>query len=162
MMTQAETVGRWQERLSRFDKWHATVAQFCADEGISQPSFYHWRRKLRGPAMQPTPIVNVAAARFVPVALHAPPDTPDGVPRAVLHSPACHRHDRMSPWGHRLHLEQRSCVPASVFLWTHKQPGSTSSKQPYSEILKEQRRDASRQLPHRQKMMKQARRGCPG
>ena len=40
-MTQAETVRLWQGRLRRFDKSQTTVAPFCADEGISQPSYYH-------------------------------------------------------------------------------------------------------------------------
>ena len=45
------TVRRWRERLGRFDDCvrqdgGMTVEGFCRDEGISQSSFYNWRRKL--------------------------------------------------------------------------------------------------------------------
>ena len=39
----------WRERLRRFDECRMTVAAFCADEGVSTPSFYAWRRKIHGP-----------------------------------------------------------------------------------------------------------------
>ena len=45
------TVRRWRERLGRFDDCvrqdgGMTIEEFCRDEGISQSSFYNWRRKL--------------------------------------------------------------------------------------------------------------------
>ena len=103
-MTQAETFRRWQERLRRFDESQATVAQFCADEGISQPSYYHWRRKLRGPATKALPISTDAAARFVPVALHTSPDTPEHVPQATTHAPRATATIEL-PGGIRIHVE---------------------------------------------------------
>jgi hypothetical protein len=36
----------WSQRFSRFEKSSQRVAEFCAAEGISQPSFYAWKRKL--------------------------------------------------------------------------------------------------------------------
>ena len=36
----------WQGRLEQFRSSPLTVAQFCAEEGISTASFYHWRKKL--------------------------------------------------------------------------------------------------------------------
>jgi transposase len=36
----------WAERLDRFRRSGQTVAQFCAAEGISEPSFYVWKRTL--------------------------------------------------------------------------------------------------------------------
>lgn len=39
-------VQEWTDRLLRFQKCTMTVAQFCEREGVSVPSFYHWKRKL--------------------------------------------------------------------------------------------------------------------
>ena len=35
------------ERLRRFASSQMTVAQFCLSEGVSQPSYYYWKKKLR-------------------------------------------------------------------------------------------------------------------
>jgi len=57
----------WADRIDRFEQSDQTVAQFCAQEGFSQASLYHWRRKLRpiDPAQQ-------TSTAFVPVKLPAP------------------------------------------------------------------------------------------
>jgi hypothetical protein len=39
-------VQQWTERLERFTRSGQKVAQFCQDEGVSQPSFYQWKKKL--------------------------------------------------------------------------------------------------------------------
>ena len=36
----------WTERLERFAQSGQTVVQFCRAEGVSQPSFYQWKKKL--------------------------------------------------------------------------------------------------------------------
>ncbi|HWB99876.1 MAG TPA: hypothetical protein VG672_24380 [Bryobacteraceae bacterium] len=36
----------WSERFARFDATTLTTAQFCAAEGVSVASFYHWKRRL--------------------------------------------------------------------------------------------------------------------
>ena len=36
----------WTERLSRFRSSGRTVAAFCQSEGVSEASFYLWKRKL--------------------------------------------------------------------------------------------------------------------
>ena len=38
----------WRERLARFGQAGTSVVQFCADEDVSTPSFYAWRRRLSG------------------------------------------------------------------------------------------------------------------
>lgn len=43
-------VQQWSDRLSRFEESGQSVTQFCLAEGVSQPSFYQWRRKLGGTA----------------------------------------------------------------------------------------------------------------
>jgi len=35
----------WRERLARFDRGDWTVAEFCRREGVSNPSFYRWRKR---------------------------------------------------------------------------------------------------------------------
>ncbi len=48
-------VKQWTERLERFSSSNQTVAKFCQSEGVSQPSFYSWKKKLDGaPKAQPT------------------------------------------------------------------------------------------------------------
>lgn len=41
----AESV--WRERLARFESGNLTVAEFCDREGVSNPSFYQWRKRLK-------------------------------------------------------------------------------------------------------------------
>jgi hypothetical protein len=36
----------WRQRLARFARAGTSVVQFCADEGISPPTFYAWRKRL--------------------------------------------------------------------------------------------------------------------
>ena len=48
----------WTDRLLRFQNSAVTVARFCEGEGVSAPSFYHWKRKLgdrlpQSPAAKP-------------------------------------------------------------------------------------------------------------
>ena len=42
-----EAALRWREILKRQASSGLSVREFCATEGISQPSFYAWRRKFR-------------------------------------------------------------------------------------------------------------------
>jgi hypothetical protein len=53
----AATRRQWAERLERFRRSGQTVAQFCAAEGVSEPSFYVWRRTLAAEAVAPPPTV---------------------------------------------------------------------------------------------------------
>jgi len=36
----------WQRRMRRFGKSRHSVAEFCRQEGVSAPSFYHWKKRL--------------------------------------------------------------------------------------------------------------------
>ena len=38
----------WAQRLRRYANSDLTVVAFCEREQVSVPSFYYWRRKLRG------------------------------------------------------------------------------------------------------------------
>ena len=59
----------WVERLERFGRTSQTVAQFCAAEGVSVPSFYVWKRTLAGDAASPVPV----GPTLVPIRLTASP-----------------------------------------------------------------------------------------
>jgi hypothetical protein len=68
----AATRARWAERLQRFRTSGLTVAQFCAQEGVSVPTFYASTRALRaatstdGPAPQTPELVSVRIAPPAP------------------------------------------------------------------------------------------------
>lgn len=36
----------WRRRLLRFEKHPSTIKEFCRREGVSEPSFYLWRKRL--------------------------------------------------------------------------------------------------------------------
>jgi hypothetical protein len=62
----------WVERLVRFRTASQTVAQFCAGEGVSVPSFYVWKRTLAGDVASPAPV----GPTLVPIRLTASPAGP--------------------------------------------------------------------------------------
>ena len=55
----------WAERLARFANSGQTAAPFCAAEGVSIASLYHWKRRL----VPPTPPTPADAPRLLPVRL---------------------------------------------------------------------------------------------
>jgi len=36
----------WRDRLAKFGRSNLTVKQFCRQEGVSDPTFYQWRKRL--------------------------------------------------------------------------------------------------------------------
>src|SRR5271165_5720981 len=58
----------WLDRLARFPSSGLTVAQFCALEAVSVPSFYSWRRRLAAEA-NPQPPTADPQLRLLPVRL---------------------------------------------------------------------------------------------
>lgn len=85
-MTRSETAKLWAERLQRFEQVEMNVAQFCAAEGVSQASFYQWRRKLRSPQVHNA----LTTAKFMPVALEPKPEqhpAPLAHPRTTIELP---------------------------------------------------------------------------
>jgi transposase len=68
----AATRRRWAERLDRFRRANQTVAQFCAAEGVSPPSFYVWKRTLASDATPPDPVTPT----LVPIRLTTSPAGP--------------------------------------------------------------------------------------
>lgn len=59
---------RWRGRLERFERSPLSIARFCFAEGVSEASFYQWRRKLAaGAAKSPW---NEAPRHVRPAAPH--------------------------------------------------------------------------------------------
>ena len=62
----------WRDLIRRQRRSGQSIAAFCRDHGVSQPSFFSWRKRLRLQRGQP-------ASPFVPVQIdltspHADPD----------------------------------------------------------------------------------------
>lgn len=65
--THAEVEAKWRERLARWRKLGCSITEFCELEGVGQPSFFQWRRRLAagsgrrrrrvGPAFLPIEVV---------------------------------------------------------------------------------------------------------
>jgi hypothetical protein len=63
----------WVDRLARFHSSGLRPAEFCAQEGVSLPSFYSWKRRLTAPAAAtPTEAADDAGPCLLPVRLHSP------------------------------------------------------------------------------------------
>jgi hypothetical protein len=61
----------WEQRLERFAQSGLSPAQFCANEGVSLPSFYSWKRRLAAPT-DPADAGPNAGPRLLPVLLTPP------------------------------------------------------------------------------------------
>ena len=62
----------WEDRLRRFDVASMTVAKFCFAEGVSVPSFYQWKRKLRGSKDSKPSSESNASGSFAQIQVTAP------------------------------------------------------------------------------------------
>jgi len=45
--TDGTAAKRWRDRLARWRESGLSVSEFCWREGVSPPSFYQWRKRLR-------------------------------------------------------------------------------------------------------------------
>ena len=66
----------WRKVIRRHASSGLSVRQFCAKEGIAEPSFYSWRRELRSrdrqdKKRQATSAKSVAVSHFIPVEITA-------------------------------------------------------------------------------------------
>jgi hypothetical protein len=74
--SRAATREVWLDRLARFPSSGLTVAQFCAVEAVSVPSFYSWKRRLAAEALGtavPHPPGGDPGPRLLPVRLASAP-----------------------------------------------------------------------------------------
>jgi len=51
--SKSDRINCWLDRLNRFSQSDQTVAEFCAAECVSVPSFYHWKRRLSPLVVEP-------------------------------------------------------------------------------------------------------------
>lgn len=72
-MSHSETAKLWQDRLRRFVASQSTVTQFCQNEGVSQPSFYKWKKKLRQPPIVAASKRTGSIVQFMPLRLATEP-----------------------------------------------------------------------------------------
>lgn len=42
-----QKVKEWTNRLAKFEESNKSIAVFCVHAGVSEASFYHWRKRLR-------------------------------------------------------------------------------------------------------------------
>ena len=63
----------WRDRFARFHKSNLTVTQFCQQEGVSGPTFYQWRKRLKQDRKRRRPVggppKTVKSPPFVPVSI---------------------------------------------------------------------------------------------
>ena len=62
----SQKVREWQRRMARFQEAQESVAEFCRKEGVSAPSFYHWRKRLAQRAGPAEPAAGFRPVRLVP------------------------------------------------------------------------------------------------
>lgn len=55
----------WARRIARYSRTELTVKEFCRREGVSQPSFYQWKRTLAEDC-------RVGLPTFLPVCVREP------------------------------------------------------------------------------------------
>ena len=58
----------WREVIRRQKISGLSISQFCRQEGLAQPSFYNWRKKLAaespGPSQNPSPFLELQLPRL--------------------------------------------------------------------------------------------------
>lgn len=72
--SRAATRQAWVQRLQRFATSGLGPAQFCAQEGVSLPSFYSWKRRLAAAADTASPSTLSSPPPLLPIPL--PPRLP--------------------------------------------------------------------------------------
>ena len=70
--SRAATRQLWLDRLAPFPASGLTVAQFCAIEAVSLPSYYFWKRRLADEAQAPTTQDQGGGSRTTPAACETP------------------------------------------------------------------------------------------
>jgi len=64
-----ELKAQWRARLGRFADAEQSVRAFCASEMVSEPTFFHWRRRLGAQAVGAPDRARSMPAGFVDVGM---------------------------------------------------------------------------------------------
>ena len=59
----------WRMAIETWQASGLSIRQFCKDEGLSEPQFYHWRKKLAGCGTQPAVQDDPVQPAFIEVAI---------------------------------------------------------------------------------------------
>jgi len=78
---------QWRARLERFAVAKQSVRAFCAAEAVSEPAFFHWRKRLSGQAEVARPRVRKRAVGFVDVGVTRVRQAPMPPPIGPLPAP---------------------------------------------------------------------------
>jgi hypothetical protein len=57
---------RWRDLIARWKRSGVSISDFCANQGVSESSFYSWKRELAGRDQAVTP-TTTSMPTFVPV-----------------------------------------------------------------------------------------------
>jgi hypothetical protein len=68
----------WRERLRRQAGGGLTIAQFCAQEGLSTATFHSWKRRLGLSELAKPHTATPAPPAFLPVTVRLTEEAPDG------------------------------------------------------------------------------------
>jgi transposase-like protein len=66
----------WRDVLRRWPDSGLTIRAYCRRHGLSEPSFYVWRRELAQRDELAQPAADAAAVTFAPLTVHAAPSGP--------------------------------------------------------------------------------------
>jgi hypothetical protein len=82
-------VAEWRRRLARFRRSGQSVTAFCREEGVSTPSFYQWRKRLRSAEAieEPAPHASAVARPAVPAVAEFTPVRLVGSPTVLVQLP---------------------------------------------------------------------------
>ena len=59
----------WRMAIETWQTSELSIRQFCKDEGLSEPQFYQWRKKLTGGSMTPDDHDEPKPPKFIEVAI---------------------------------------------------------------------------------------------
>jgi hypothetical protein len=96
-----ETVQLWRERVARQAASGVTIRQFCDQEGISQATFYAWRRRFRDRTIPPAKPVTTRRRPSGGIAAESS-RTGDFIPLKLLDAPAAW--EVVHPRGYRVRV----------------------------------------------------------
>lgn len=71
--TRSEVTSGWRERIRRWQRLDCSISEFCRREGVSQASFFHWRKRFGSDATKRRTSASADGVAFVPVQV-----VPDG------------------------------------------------------------------------------------
>ena len=82
---------KWRGILDEHARSGLSIAQFCRERGVSQPSFYQWRRRLAGSAGRDGLTPSSASFVRLRVAEGSPPNSEVVIqlPAATVRVPSC-------------------------------------------------------------------------